>query len=138
MTELGYGVESWCLGSLVTGRFVRGAQVVAQAIYRRLTTPRGSLRGGEEEQNYGIDLSNYVGASATPQRLASIPGVVRAEILKDDRVLDVKVSMSTESSVSGSVSIALQLWVTLSESGSAFPMTLAASDAGVQLLQGPQ
>jgi hypothetical protein len=138
MTELGYGVESWCLGSLVTGRFVRGVQVVAQAIYRRLTTPRGTLRGGEEEENYGIDLSDYVGSSATPQRLAAIPGIVRAEVLKDDRVLDVKVSCTFATSADGLVTVTLALWVTLSETGEAFPMTLTAGEAGVQLSMGTQ
>lgn len=137
MTALtGYGVEAWCLGSLVTGRYARGNNVVAQAIYRRLTTPRGTLRGGEEESNYGIDLSDYVGAVADTTRLAAIPGVAKGEILKDDRVLDVTVDASYARDAAGLVTVTLNLLVTLASDGSTFSMTLAASAAGVALTSG--
>ena len=76
-----------------TGRFVTGARLVGEAIYRRLTTPRGMLRGGEEEQNYGFDLSDLIGSVTTSADAASLPGRIEAEITKDARILSVSVTV---------------------------------------------
>lgn len=89
MTEFGRDLS--CMTGITTGRFVSGARLVAEAIYRRLTTPRGMLRGGEDERNYGLDVCSLVGQSAAPAMLASIPGRIRAEVLKDERVERVEV-----------------------------------------------
>jgi hypothetical protein len=58
-----YGRELSCTRTLKTGRYVSGVTVVAEAIYRRLTTPRGMLLGGESEGNYGLDLMSLVGSA---------------------------------------------------------------------------
>ncbi len=68
-----FGREISCTDSLKTGRFSTGARLVAEAAYRRLTTPRGTLRGGEEEANYGIDLTEMCGATNVKLLQASLP-----------------------------------------------------------------
>lgn len=85
-----YGREVSCTDSLKTGRYVSGVTVVAEAIYRRLTTPRGSLLGGEAEANYGLDLMGLVGTVDTKGAAASLPGRIENEVRKDERVETVK------------------------------------------------
>jgi hypothetical protein len=131
-----YGVEAWCTDRLVTGRLARGRQVVAQAIYRRLTTPRGTLRGGEEEAAYGIDLPGYVGAVGTSVALRALPSVVRSELLKDARIVDCVVTPTIDSQPSGIVNITLQIDVTLSDEGEGFALTLGVSETSVTILGG--
>ena len=44
-----YGTDTWCTDHYVPGRLARGAQVVAQALYRMTITVPGTLRGGEDD-----------------------------------------------------------------------------------------
>ncbi len=88
-----YGREMSCTDSLKTGRFVSGVRLVAEAAYRRLTTPRGMLRGGEEDQNYGIDLTDIVGTANPTNTAASLPGRIKSELLKDERIESVGVEI---------------------------------------------
>lgn len=92
-----FGRDTSCTTSLRTGRFVSGARLVGEAAYRRLTTPRGMLRGGEEEANYGLDLTELVGSVSAKRDQASIPGRIRSELTKDERIVtvDVQVAIST-------------------------------------------
>lgn len=94
MADVNYGRDLSCTDGLRTGRYVTGARLLAEACYRRLTTPRGMLRGGEEEANYGLDLSAEIGTTGNPGVLAaSLAARVRNELLKDERILDVIVDV---------------------------------------------
>lgn len=84
-----YGKDISCLDGLRTGRFAKGRRLVAESCYRRLTTPKGMLRGGDEEQDFGIDLLEYLGASNPKQVAAALPAIIEAELLKDERVVEV-------------------------------------------------
>ncbi len=88
-----YGRDVSCTDSLKTGRFVTGARLVGEAAYRRLTTPRGMLRGGEEEQNYGLDLTELCGATNPDSAAAALPGRIRSELSKDERIASVDVDV---------------------------------------------
>jgi hypothetical protein len=129
-----YGVEIWATDHVVTGRYARGAVVVGQALFRRLITPRGTLRGGDEEAAYGLDLSAYVGAVGDAVAVAALPGLVRAELLKDDRVSDVSVTTAADTDSAGHVTITLTIDVVLAESGEALALTVAVDDLTVELL----
>ena len=96
MTE--FGRESSCTDSLKPGRFVSGVRVVAEAAYRRLTTPRGTLRGGEHEADYGLDLTEMIGSASTKATAASLPGRIKSELTKDERInaVEVQVTRSTD------------------------------------------
>ncbi len=127
----GYGSDTWCTDSLVTGRLVSGRTLVAQALYRRLITPRGMLA---DDDTYGLDLAGYVGAVGTTVALAALPSLVRAELLKDDRVSDVAVTSAISTERSGLVSIALEIGVVLTDESEQFSLTVGVSSAGAALL----
>lgn len=90
-----YGVDTWCDDSLRTGRYADGLRLVAQNCVHRLTTPRGMLRGGEEEKNYGIDLPGKIGSITSASAAASLPGEIRNELTKDRRVREVKATVTS-------------------------------------------
>lgn len=64
--------------------------VVAQAVYRRLTTPRGGLI---DDPDYGLDVRSFLHKGMTPAEVRAIAGQIRLEILKDERVLDAEVRL---------------------------------------------
>jgi hypothetical protein len=82
-----FGRDTSCTTSLRTGRYVRGARLVAEAAYRRLTTPRGMLRGGPDEGEYGLDLLNLIGTAAASGGAAALGGQISAELTKDERII---------------------------------------------------
>jgi hypothetical protein len=132
----GYGTEAWCTDEYISGRYARGWMVVAQAIYRRLITPRGMLRGGDEERNGGLDLSEYVGAVGTATALAALPNLVRGEIQKDDRVAPggvvVRPTITTEDN--GDVTIVLEISVRLADENEDFTLTVGVDETSTELL----
>ncbi len=82
-----YGRDTLCTTSLKTGRLASSLMTWAQNQYHRLVTRRGQLRGSKAALNYGKDLREYIGQQSTPSVVASIPGIVRAELTKDPRTL---------------------------------------------------
>jgi hypothetical protein len=130
----GYGVSVWCLDSLQTGRYVSGVRAVAQSIYRRLTTPRGTLRGGAEESTFGLDLPGLVGSATTPADLAALPVRIQAELLKDDRIARVVATVTDETLGPGETTLTVGLAVTLNDSQGSFTLTLAVDDMTVEIL----
>jgi hypothetical protein len=131
-----YGADIWCGDRLVPGRLSRGRSTVLLALYRRLITPRGTLRGGDEEGAYGFDVAGYVGAIGYESALAALPGLVRGELLKDDRVADIDVAATISTSTDGEVSIALVITGVLADEEEDFALTLGVSDTTVTILGG--
>lgn len=132
----GYGLDTWCLDRLQPGRYARGATLVAQALYRRLITPRGMLRGGDEESAYGFDIAGYVGAVGYASALQALPGLVRGELLKDDRVSEVTVSATFTNTQNALIGILLEINVTLADESLTFPLTLKVSDVSTSIVGG--
>jgi len=132
----GYGRDTWCLDSLQPGRMVSGRALVAQALFRRWTTPRGTLSGGPEEDIYGIDVVGFVGAAALPVVLGALPGMMRAEALKDDRVSDCRVTITSATEADGTVMVYPKAVVTLAGESESFELTLAVSATSAQVLGG--
>lgn len=132
---LGYGVDTWCADSLVTGRLDSGRGLVARALYRRFITPRGTLAGGTDEQVYGFDLSSYVGSTGIDLVLRTLPAIMRAEALKDDRIADVVATVSLdENPRDGTVSITAIITLRLVDEASSFDLTLSISDVTTTIL----
>lgn len=88
------GKDTSCTTELRTGRYATGARLVAESAYRRLTTPRGTLRGGEEEANFGEDLTKLIGSATTKGDAASLPGRIQSELKKDERIETVDVTVT--------------------------------------------
>jgi hypothetical protein len=131
---MSFGQDSYCYDALITGRLASGVDVLAQAIYRRLTTPRGTLDDGDEGLVYGLDVLDFVGTLGTDAAVDAIPDVVRAEVLKDDRVDRVEITAKIERLSSGLVVINLDVDVFPADESTAFQLTLAVSNVTVALL----
>lgn len=130
----GFGVDLHCYDSLRTGRLVSSVELLAQAIYRRLTTARGTLDDGEEGFVYGLDLLDFVGTVGSDAAVDAIPDVVIAEVLKDDRVDRVETSVSIERGTDGLFVINLDVDVFPVDEAQSFTLSLAVSDVTVALL----
>jgi hypothetical protein len=133
--SVGFGRDTWCLDSLQPGRLVSGRALLAQALYRRWTTPRGTLRG-EDGSTYGIDIVGLVGAAASSIVLGALPGMMRAEALKDDRVADVQISATAVTDSRGLAVVTLAVHVTPADELEDFDLTLAVDEISVQILGG--
>lgn len=131
---VGYGRDTFCFTEILTGRIVTGAELVAQAIYRRLTTPRGTLRGGEEESVYGLDLLDFVGRTGPQAVVDALPDVVEAEVLKDDRVVSCACKATRTVYPDSSVAVTLDIACTLRDEGEDFTLTLGVSAVSVSVL----
>lgn len=129
MTDFGRDLS--CTTSLRTGRFVSGPRLVAEAAYRRLTTPRGMLRGGEEEANYGLDLTELVGSATGKEDAASLEGRIRNELVKDERIetVDVTVIASTKGPATS-----FAITVQAATADGPFTLRIQASELTVELL----
>lgn len=104
---------------------VKGNRIVAEAIARRLITPRGGL---VDDPDYGFDLSEFVNADLTPGDIARIQAGVQAECLKDQRVS----GASSTVVVANGVLIAT---IVLTTASGPFTLVLSVSDVTAQLLQ---
>lgn len=126
-----FGKDTSCTDALRPGVIVSGARLVGEAAYRRLTTPRGMLRGGDEEASYGFDVFELIGAVSSKSAIAAIPGRVRNELLKDERILNVEVTptVRTDGPVT---SILLEVRATTDDGP--FTLTLTVDETSTELL----
>jgi hypothetical protein len=131
---IGFGKDQWCAASLVTGRYATGWLIVAQACYRRLITPVGMLRWGEEESRYGLDVAGFIGAVGDEAALVALPVLVAAELSKDDRVADVLCIATSTTDSAGMVTITLSIDVELKDEGGNFNLTMTVADAKTSLV----
>lgn len=129
MTDFGRDIS--CTSSLRTAQFVSGPRLVAEALFRRLTTPRGMLRGGDEEANYGKDLTELIGSASTKADAASLEGQVRNEALKDERILSADVVVVR--TVDGPATT-FNITINATTKEGPFTLTLGVNEVTVQLL----
>lgn len=120
------GVDLYGLDDVDEGeRLVEEVEGLCQSIYRRLTTPRGSLL---RVPNYGLDVRSFLGLEMTRPMQAQIGAQIRQEVLKDEQVqsctVDV-VSFTRET---------LTLRIAGEAAEGPFRLTLAASAITVELL----
>lgn len=126
-----YGRDTLCLDSQRTGRYARGIRLVDQRCYHRLITPRGTLHGGPDEGNFGLDLAGMCGAAVTPELEAAIGPRIDNELRKDPQVETTKTIVES-STVRGQTS-----WTITIEIDSAygpFELVLGVSGVTVELL----
>ena len=122
----GWGSDVSCAASLDPDvRELAGDDptVLAQAIIRRLDTPRGQL---PDDAEYGLSLRDMLSTGLTDAARRSIAGRIHNELVKDDR-LDT-VSVVVESGVAAELTITITVTPV---DGEVFRMVLAASSAGV-------
>lgn len=126
------GKDTACTDRLRTGRYSTGLRLVGEAIFRRLTTPRGMLRGGEDEGIYGLDLAGRIGTIASEADAAALQAQIRTECMKDDRIVDAAATV-TATTTGPSTSYAIAVVCDVDDGGS-FTLTMAASAVTVELL----
>lgn len=134
MTTVGYGTDTYCDDRLRSGRLSRGIVTVGLSALHRLTTPRGVVRIDAQPANFGIDLSEYVGALGTDDAVAIIPSAIRAELAKDDRIASVDVDVRTEDVEAGGVRVVPTIRITGHGSDVVYEFSLSVSDEGVDVL----
>lgn len=125
-----YFGETLDITSPFFARLTGDQRVLAQAVRMRLDTKKGTLWTAPD---YGLSLSDYVERGITADELARIPGDVRAELEKDERIDGVVVNASTTKTSSGGYSLILDIRITPS-GGTEFSMTLAVDQLTIQLL----
>lgn len=132
----GYGADTWCRGSLVTGRLARGKALVIQALFNRTITPQGTLRGGDEERAYGFGVEDYIGEVGYPAALVAMPGALGAELSKEDRATGIVVAATQVHEPNGEDAIDLRVGGTLVDEDEDFAFTMRVSDTSAVLLGG--
>lgn len=126
-----FGKDTSCTDSLKPGRYATGAQLVGEAVYRRLITPRGMLRGGEDEANYGLDLTEFVGSTSTKQDAAAAASRIKAELKKDERIIDVVVEVTP--STEGPETY-FEVTINAETTEGPFDLQIGVSDVNVEIL----
>jgi phage baseplate assembly protein W len=126
-----FGKDTSCTTSLRTGRYASGVQLVAEACFRRLITPRGTLRGGENEANYGLDLTAYIGTTNPRSLESKLASLIAAELKKDERVDTVVAEVTATKS---GIETTLTIEVTVETGEGPFTLNLAVDGVSTQLL----
>jgi hypothetical protein len=135
--DIGYGSDLDCTDD-VTSTFTEldgvkdGPIIVAQACYRRLITPRNSLAVLDDDPDYGYDIASLLHRGMTPQALVGAEGAIRNELLKDDRIDQLDVALTQETS-GESNAYDLEISGTLVDSKETFSLTMALTDSVVLL-----
>lgn len=125
------GTDTYCVDSLEPGRMATGVQLVAQRCYHRLITPRGMLRGGEEEADFGLDLAGFVGSTEDRVLESMLPVRVQNELLKDPTVDTVKV---TANRVESAGTVSWELEIKVQSAAGPFDLLVAVDGVSVELL----
>jgi phage baseplate assembly protein W len=101
-------------------------RVIAEAMFRRLTTPRGTLA---DDPNYGLDVRAYLHRPGTASLLTEMQGAIRSEVEKDDRVEE----GSTTVTVTQQDVKTITVFVSFVTASGPFSLTLAVTDSATLL-----
>lgn len=88
-----FGRDLSCTNAMQRGRMVSGVRLIAEAIFRRITTPRGELL---YNPNYGDDVRELIQMDFDSENAARsfIQSRVEAQCDFEDRVTNVRVEVS--------------------------------------------
>lgn len=122
-----FGTDISCYPDLdPLGTLVSGNTALAQAIARRLTTPRGGLF---YDTNYGTDLRLYLNEGMTNETQSRIKAAIESECRKDERVssasAEVTFNFATQT---------LSVSISLVTASGPFTLTLDVTQLTVSLL----
>lgn len=123
-----YGSDLSCVSDLDSGMgLFTGPKIVAEAVARRLTTPRGGLF---YDPNYGTDLRRWLNAAIDEKDIPDIRAEIETEAELDERVATADVSVEFDRS---SASIKAKIELTLVDDRT-FRFTLSVSQLSAAIL----
>lgn len=126
-----YGLDLSCVADLdENGAEVDGITLLAQALLRRLITPRGALI---DDPTYGYDLSAVIDEASTPRQQAMIASAIDGELRKDERVLRAVTTLVLSRDLASSYKATATVVITPS-AGPTFKLVLGVSSVTVDLL----
>lgn len=128
-----FGKDVFCLDSIRTGRYATGAMLIGQRFYHDLITPRGMLRGGEEEGNFGQDLPGLIGSDVDERLEQQINDKINRAKANDERVASVTSSISTTTDDTGETSVEID--IRAETAAGPFRLVVAITDVSVELLK---
>lgn len=105
---------------------VSGTRCVAEAIYHRLSTQRGSL---VDDAGYGLDVRAYLAKPFTTKTAFALQSFIAAEVRRDERVQTARVRVSLDA---GTRRLAIAVEGEAAEGP--FALAMAISDLSVELL----
>lgn len=105
---------------------VTGRRAIAEAIARRWTTPRGRLG---YDPDYGFDVTEYLNDDVDVRTLALIRSMMIAEAKKDERVLDVSLTITAVSGPIGAYKFEAYIF----DADGPFEFTFEASQASARI-----
>ena len=111
-----------------TGRVATGLDVLAQRLVLRQTTPLGSVI---DAPNDCFDITDWLSANMTDAQVAQLRGTIQAELVKDEQVLAVLVSVTYTPANS-----TLIVTESVQTSSGPFSLTLTVTPGNVQALVG--
>lgn len=132
MPTIDYGTDLACLDDLEEEcRVISDPRtVLAHAIVRRWSTPRGTL---PDDENYGTDLSENINEDFDALTMARVSSDARAEALKEtERVVDC--TIFDEAFDATTERLTFKAAIEATESASSLTLTVAVSALNVTLL----
>ncbi len=105
---------------------VNGQRAVAEAIYRRFTTPRGLLAF---HPDYGFDVRALLNESFDTQQLTTVKTALEREAQKDQRIRDINIGVDFNAQA---FTLTLTFRITLATGPFSFVLTV--SQLAVQML----
>jgi hypothetical protein len=89
------------------------------------------LRGGEDEKDYGLDLTELIGSATTKSDASALGGRIRSELAKDERITGISVDVNA--TTNGPVTTFV-IAVVCSTNEGPFTLDLGVSAVTVELL----
>ena len=105
-----------------------GIHVVAEALARRLMTPRGG--GLFYAPDYGLDVRGYLNSAMTTAQLSGLEHSIQNEALKDERIFDAKATVTANVAAR---KLAIKVLITTAQGP--FALVLQANAVTVQVLK---
>ena len=133
ITSPPFGSDSSCTTQIWFGRMVTGQQLIQEAMLRRLSTPRGSLRDVADPvgaANYGLDLCGLLNTEIVGSgSIAAKESMIAAECRKDQRI------SSATATITAVGTNAYRLDLDLDTTDGQVSLALSVDDVTVALLE---
>lgn len=127
--QLGFGLDLSCVQDLDPHMTVtQGNRLVAEAIARRLLTPKGGLI---DDPNYGFDLVGAINSDISQADLGRIAAGINQEAQKDQRVFQANTQVTN---VGTGPLLNLNITIALQTQQGPFTLVLTADQVTVSIL----